>query len=324
MILLIIYCILVIDNNIGYCYFDLLFIVVRLYFMNDKYTGRKIAIFSDVHGLLEPLEAIMSDIQKRGITEIYSLGDNIGVGPSPCDVIDMLEYYNIKSVAGNAEEYCTLGIEPYKLSFDSDKLKCQMWTYSKLGNRRLHYIRQLPHSFDLNVGGKKIGLCHFANDVRTDYILHGTDEYMRHYGSGTAYMQFLYTNSIEHRENIRYNIEKYGVNNPYVKGFLSARDYPIFDGKMVNSYDTIIEGHVHRNLYEHGDGIDFYTIRAVAFHFDDDPIDLAFYIVLHERTNNMGFDIERVYVPFDRARMENTILRCDEPTKKIKRYVKMV
>lgn len=291
--------------------------------MNEKYTGRQIAIFTDVHGLLEPLEAVTNDINKRGITEIYSLGDNIGVGPSPCEVIDMIECYNIKSVAGNAEEYCTLGIMPYKLYFDKDKLKCQEWTFSKLGNRRLQYIREFPHSYDLNIGGKKIALCHFANDIRTDYGLNGDYKYLYNYDSGEAYKQFLYTNSKEHKETINYNIAKFGADNPSMNGYVSARDYPIFDGKMVDCYDTIIQGHLHRNLYERGVNTEFYTIRAMSLHFDLDPVDMSFYIILHERKNDTGFDIEKVYVPFNRKLMEYTIDRSDEPTGKIRKMVMM-
>lgn len=46
-------------------------------------TKRTIAIFTDVHGLLEPLKAILEDIKQKGITEIYCLGDFVGVGPNP-------------------------------------------------------------------------------------------------------------------------------------------------------------------------------------------------------------------------------------------------
>ena len=147
--------------------------------MSSIYTGRKVAIFSDVHGLLEPLEAVINDIISRDITEIYSLGDNIGCGPSPSDVIDMFECYNVMSVAGNAEEYCTLGVEPYISSFNKDKFRNHEWTYSVLGDRRLLYIRNLPHSYDIIIGGNKVGLCHFANDIRTDYEFNGTDKYLR-------------------------------------------------------------------------------------------------------------------------------------------------
>ena len=291
--------------------------------MDKKYTGRQIAIFADVHGLLEPLVAVIEDIKKRNITEIYSLGDNVGFGPSSPEVIDMLECYDIKSVAGNAEEYCTIGISPFRQYFSNDKMKSQEWTKFKLGDRRIEYIRSFPHSIDLEFGGKKLALCHFANDVRTDYGLNGSDKYMYNLATGESYKQFLYTNSAEHLETIRYNIDRFGADSPKMKGFVSANDYPIFDGKMVTYYDAIIQGHMHRNLYEKGENTEFHTIRAMALHFDSDPVNLAFYIVLSEKVNGMGFDIERVYVPFDRRAMENTILRCDEPSGKIRKLVCM-
>lgn len=291
--------------------------------MSGLYTGRKIAIFSDVHGVFEPLEAIVNDIIIRGITEIYSLGDNIGVGPSPCDVIDLIEYYNIRSVSGNAEEYCNVGVSPYLLSFDTDKFLNHEWTCARLGDYRLEFIKNMYHSYDLDIGGKKIALCHFANDIRTDYNLYDTKYYLSNYNLGVGYKQFLYTNSFEHYETIRKNIEKYGVDNPKMKGYVSARDYPIFDGKMVTSYDSIIQGHMHRNMYELGENVEFYTIRAVGVHYDEDPNDMAFYVILHEKSNNMGFDMEKVYVPYNRCKLEKTIMSSDEPTGRIKRYIRM-
>ena len=94
--------------------------------MFEKYTGRQIAVLTDVHGLLEPLQAALDDISKRGITEIYSLGDNIGVGPSPSEVMDLLLEYGVKSIAGNSEDYVTLGIEPFSSYFDYSKIKSQV------------------------------------------------------------------------------------------------------------------------------------------------------------------------------------------------------
>ena len=286
-------------------------------------SSRKIAIFTDVHGLLEPLEAVIDDIKRRGITEIYSLGDNIGVGPSPCEVIDMLQYYDVKSVAGNAEEYCTLGMGPYLFYSDSDKIKNQMWTKSVLGDERLDYIKKLPHSIDLELGSKRVALCHFANDVRVDYYLNNVDKYLYNFNLGEGYKQFMYTNSEEQKNTILYNLNKFGINNPKMKGYVSFKDYPIFCGKKVDYYDAIIQGHVHRNIYERGNDTDFYSFRAMAVHFDKDPIDMAFYVIVNECENKFGFEIEKVYVPFDREKMEYTILKSDEPTGKIKKLVRM-
>ena len=55
----------------------------------NNYTGRKIAIFTDAHGLYESTLAALDDMAKRGITE-NSLGDNIGVGPNPDKVMDLI------------------------------------------------------------------------------------------------------------------------------------------------------------------------------------------------------------------------------------------
>ena len=44
------------------------------------------ALFSDVHGNLPGLEAILADIERRGVPQTISLGDLVGYGPSPNEV----------------------------------------------------------------------------------------------------------------------------------------------------------------------------------------------------------------------------------------------
>ena len=46
-----------------------------------------IAIFSDIHGNIPALEAVLEDIEKRAISTIYCLGDFIGKGPNPNETI---------------------------------------------------------------------------------------------------------------------------------------------------------------------------------------------------------------------------------------------
>lgn len=284
---------------------------------------RKIAIFTDSHGLLEPTMAVLDDIRRRGITEIYSLGDNIGVGPNPKEVIDLLEENGVVSVAGNSEEYITLGIEPFKSYFTELKYKSHLWTLSKLGEREKGIISLYPHSIELLVGGKKLALCHFANDVRFDYIENSTWSYQNKIkvNSLEAYKQFLYTNSNEQFSYISNMLVKYGFDNPLVKGFLSAMDDPLFAGNRVNFYDAVIQGHVHWKIYDRGGGTDFYSIRAVGMAYGKDPIDSASYVILTEKEN--GFDLEEVLVKYDRERMEYSILNSDIPDLTIRKFVGM-
>ena len=48
----------------------------------------KRAIISDIHSNLEALEAVLDDIRRQDITEIYCLGDIVGYGPNPQECLD--------------------------------------------------------------------------------------------------------------------------------------------------------------------------------------------------------------------------------------------
>src|ERR1022692_4691243 len=48
------------------------------------------AIISDIHSNLEALQAVLADIEKQNVSEIYCLGDIIGYGPNPRECIDLV------------------------------------------------------------------------------------------------------------------------------------------------------------------------------------------------------------------------------------------
>ena len=65
----------------------------------------RIAIFSDVHGNKEALEAILTSIEKIDFDEVICLGDVIGLGPNPKECLDLIRENHIKLVLGNHERY---------------------------------------------------------------------------------------------------------------------------------------------------------------------------------------------------------------------------
>jgi predicted phosphodiesterase len=54
-----------------------------------------IAIISDIHGNLEALEAVLSDVGKQGVSDIYCLGDLVGYGPDPLPCIELAMSWRI-------------------------------------------------------------------------------------------------------------------------------------------------------------------------------------------------------------------------------------
>jgi predicted phosphodiesterase len=63
----------------------------------------RIAVLSDIHSNMEALGAVLDDIACCGIDQVISLGDNIGYGPEPEQVILTLKQNSILSVLGNHE-----------------------------------------------------------------------------------------------------------------------------------------------------------------------------------------------------------------------------
>ncbi len=72
----------------------------------------RIAIIADIHANLAAFEAVLEDIDSRAISEILCLGDIIGYGPDPEEVVREIRKREIVSVMGNHEyalinkEYC--------------------------------------------------------------------------------------------------------------------------------------------------------------------------------------------------------------------------
>ena len=65
---------------------------------------RRIALFSDVHANLPALDAVLGDIEAAGISEVYCLGDLVGYGPHPTQVVVRLRDAGIPTIKGNYDE----------------------------------------------------------------------------------------------------------------------------------------------------------------------------------------------------------------------------
>ena len=86
----------------------------------------KRAIVSDIHGNLEALDAVLADIARRDITEIYCLGDVVGYGPSPRDCLDRMMNATV-CLLGNHDQGALFDPE----GFSSSAERAIFWTRSQ-------------------------------------------------------------------------------------------------------------------------------------------------------------------------------------------------
>jgi len=273
---------------------------------------RRIAIFTDIHALLEPLDAILKDIKSKGIDEIYSLGDVVGVGPNPKEVLNLLKEYNVKNIMGNSEEYVLLGGDAFDYFYHKNKDRYQEWTNSKLDNDDIDYIKSFKHSYELELGGKKIGLCHFINDVRIDYKKYSTWSYQDSLkkNDDSAIKQFYYANSKEQLDLIN---SKKDSNDKKDLGYVSCYKDPILGGHTIDYFDEIFQGHVHFASYVEDDNVKVTTLRGCGIAFEEKLVDEAYYLILEETID--GYNKIDCYVKFDRDKMLDTIIKSDLSSK---------
>jgi len=77
----------------------------------------RLAIISDIHGNLEAFRQVLKDMDRSSVDDVVCLGDNIGYGPDPEEVVRLLRRRNIPSVMGNHElaavdETCLMKMNP--------------------------------------------------------------------------------------------------------------------------------------------------------------------------------------------------------------------
>jgi predicted phosphodiesterase len=63
----------------------------------------RVAIISDIHGNLDAFGQVLNDIDASGIDTVVCLGDNVGYGPEPEQVIRQVRARKIPCVMGNHE-----------------------------------------------------------------------------------------------------------------------------------------------------------------------------------------------------------------------------
>ncbi len=111
-----------------------------------------IAVFSDVHANLEALEAVLADIDRRGIETVYCLGDVVGYGPDPGPCLDRVMERCSAVVMGNHDH--AVFMEP--TGFNTPAETAIFWSRRQLDadpdeqvrRRRWEFVARMPAFFE--------------------------------------------------------------------------------------------------------------------------------------------------------------------------------
>ena len=101
------------------------------------------AVVADIHSNLEAFQAVLEDVERRGgVDELWCLGDLVGYGPNPREVIALLREHPHVCIAGNHDWAATGKIDTSL--FNPHAAAAAHWTRQQLTPQEVQYLNQLP------------------------------------------------------------------------------------------------------------------------------------------------------------------------------------
>jgi predicted phosphodiesterase len=232
----------------------------------------RVAVISDVHGNITALEAVLADIEARGITRVFNLGDLVGKGPRGSEAIkrsrDACEVTvrgNWDSLIGDWEGYVGRG--------DVPRFAAGQWTRDELTDDDAAWLVSLPNAYDLVMSGKRIRLLHASQ----------TSEFVR--------VRWEHT-----QDEFRGMFTNTDFTGPFA---------PALPGRTPEQWpedatpDVVGYGDIHGAYLEADEGLLLFNAGAVGNHLDGPT---APYCILEGATDSLvpqSFSVNFVRVPYD-------------------------
>ena len=130
----------------------------------------KIVIISDVHSNLDAFEAVIANLP--GYDELFCLGDLVGYGPQPNEVVERLRKLRPSAVLMGNHDYAVVTGDTE--GFSSHATEAVEWTRKKIAHEYHEYLATLQPSVRLEKGGAVFGLFHGSpREPLTEYVFPG-------------------------------------------------------------------------------------------------------------------------------------------------------
>jgi len=135
----------------------------------------RLAIFSDIHGNLQALDAVLADMHAQKPGAIYCLGDLVGYGANPNEVTERIRREGVATVMGNYDE---------GVGFDRDECGCAYreeaerargqrsleWTRARTTPDNKAFLRALESEIRFGVDSTRILLVHGSPRKINEYL----------------------------------------------------------------------------------------------------------------------------------------------------------
>jgi len=135
----------------------------------------RLAVISDIHGNLHALESVWADLQSQAPDAVMCLGDLVGYGAFPNEVIDFVRSRNVPVLMGNyddgvgydRDDCCCVYKDPADDALGHQSL---LWTRAHVTSERKTYLRELPFDRREVIDGRRVRYVHGSPRKINEYL----------------------------------------------------------------------------------------------------------------------------------------------------------
>jgi putative phosphoesterase len=135
----------------------------------------KVAIISDIHANIHALEAVWGDIQNQSPDSVYCLGDLVGYGAFPNEVVEFVRSHKVPTIMGNYDEGVGFDLHDCGCVYkdpEKDRLGklSLIWTRETTKAENKKALQSLPMNFRLEENTPQLLLVHGSPRKMNEYL----------------------------------------------------------------------------------------------------------------------------------------------------------
>jgi len=123
----------------------------------------RVALMGDLHANLPALEAVLDHARQQAVEAIWNLGDLVGYGAFPEDVVQCLRKQYALSTLGRYDRQVVRfkkRREKWHRSKEREEYRALEWAYDQLSGKSRKYLAFLSKEIRMQVRGKRVLLTH--------------------------------------------------------------------------------------------------------------------------------------------------------------------
>ncbi|NQV09740.1 MAG: metallophosphoesterase family protein [Cyanobacteria bacterium] len=228
------------------------------------------AVISCLHANLAALEAVLADIDQLGIATITCLGDLVGYGPQPNEVVTLVRERAIPCCQGCWDEDIIEGLNSCECSYPSQLAErrghlAHQWTADQLSETNKAFLASLP----MTLRRDRLLFVHGSPNSQHEYLLPDMDAFAALERVHTADADTLFCGHT-HRpyvRELRDGVIRVRVQTVSDQSAAIEREMPLSVRRIINagSVGEPRHGNTHATYVVHDEATGSVEIRAVPY-----------------------------------------------------------